>query len=179
MKAGVTSNCAQSALLIPVPEAEPVVGAWRAVHDPSAHTGVPAHITLVVPWLAPEQIKPEHLEGLEELLASQPAFEFDLDNVCWFGQRVLWLSPTPAQPFKDMTALLAGHFDTPPWQGEFPEVVPHLTVGLSGYALGNSLAAAASDLSDKLPVHCRAREVAVMCGDGVHWQVVHRVALKA
>ena len=178
-KVGVTSNCAQSALLVPVPEAEPVVGAWRAVHDPSARNGVPAHITLVVPWVPPEQIKPEHLEELEDLLAAQEAFNYQLDRVCWFGQRVLWLAPTPAEPFKHLTDALAEHFDTPPWQGEFSEVVPHLTVGLAGHADGRTLAEAADDLSSKLPVPCRATEVDVMCGDGANWQVVHRVPFAA
>lgn len=174
---GITSNCAQSALLVPVPAAEAVVGDWRSVHDPSARTGVPAHITLVVPWLPPEQIKQEHLEELEDLLAECPAFDYVLDRVCWFGERVLWLAPSPAEPFKDMTSLLADHFETPPWQGEFAEVVPHLTVGLAGYALGNSLKQAAADLSAKLPVACRADQVDVMCGDGVSWDVVHRAPL--
>lgn len=178
-KVGLTTNCAQSALLVPVPEAEPVVGSWRAVHDPSARNGVPAHITLVVPWVAPEQIKQEHLEELEDLLSAQEVFEYQLDKVCWFGQRVLWLAPTPAHLFKRLTNMLASHFDTPPWQGEFSEVVPHLTVGLAGHADGRTLAEAADDLTSRLPVLCRAREVDVMCGDGANWHVVHRVAFTA
>ena len=83
---------------MPVPEAEALVGAWRSVHDPSARAGVPAHVTLVVPWIPPEQIKQEHLEELEELLAVQGPFEFALEKVCWFGQRVLWLARTRPHP---------------------------------------------------------------------------------
>jgi 2'-5' RNA ligase len=176
-RVGTTSNCAQSALLIPAPEAEALVGSWRAVHDPSAGRGVPAHVTLVVPWVPPEQIKQEHLDELTELLADQEPFEYSLETVCWFGERVLWLSPIPAAPFKRLTALLATHFDTPPWQGEFAEVVPHLTVGLAGHAVGYTLAEAAEDLVAKLPVHCRATEVDVMSGDGISWELVHRVPL--
>jgi 2'-5' RNA ligase len=176
-RVGTTSNCAQSALLIPVPEAEPIVGGWRAVHDPSARRGVPAHVTLVVPWVAPEQIKQEHLDELSELLAGQGSFEYSLDTVSWFGERVLWLGPSPSGPFKRLTTLLASHFDTPPWQGEFAEVVPHLTVGLAGHALECTLAEAAEDLWPKLPVRCRASEVHVMSGDGISWELVHRVAL--
>jgi 2'-5' RNA ligase len=138
---------------------------------------VPAHVTLVVPWIPPEQIKQEHLEELEELLTIQRPFEFTLEKVCWFGERVLWLGPTPAAPFKRLTGLLADHFDTPPWQGEFTEVVPHLTVGLVTRASGGTLSEAAEDLVPKLPVSCRATEVDVMCGDGSSWSVVHRVSL--
>jgi 2'-5' RNA ligase len=176
-RVGTTSNAAQSALLVPVPEAEALVGAWRSVHDPSARAGVPAHVTLVVPWIPPEQIKQEHLEELEELLTVQGPFEFTLERVCWFGQRVLWLAPKPVAPFKRLTALLADHFDTPPWQGEFSEVVPHLTVGLATCTTDNTLSDAAEDLAAKLPVPCRASEVDVMSGDGASWSLVHRVLL--
>jgi 2'-5' RNA ligase len=176
-RVGTNSNCAQSALLIPVPEAEAVVGAWRALHDPSARRGVPAHVTLVVPWVAPEQIKQEHLDELSEVLAEQEPFEYSLEEVSWFGERVLWLGPAPTDPFKRLTALLADHFETPPWQGEFAEVVPHLTVGLAGHAVGCTLSEAAADLRPKLPVKCRATEVRVMSGDGMSWELVHRIPL--
>lgn len=176
-RVGAVGNGHQSAVLVPVPEAEELVGAWRSVHDPTARTGVPPHITLVVPWLPPEQIKAEHFEELDVLLAAQKQFDYSLEQVRWFGERVLWLAPTPAAPFRDLTTLVAGHFGTPPWQGEFSEVVPHLTVGLAGYAQAGTLADAAEDLVARLPVACRAREVDVMCGDGSRWSVAHRVSL--
>lgn len=169
---------AQSAIFVPVPEADAAIGSWRAVHDPKARSGVPAHITLVVPWLPPAEINNEHFHEVDSLLASQPAFDYSLDRVRWFGDRVLWLAPTPSEPFKRLTWLLATHFGTPPWQGEFPDVVPHLTVGLAGYALGSTLTEAATDIAEKLPIACRAREVDVMCGDGFKWSVVHRAQLK-
>ena len=164
-------------MLIPVPEAEALVGDWRAVHDPRARTGVPAHITLVVPWVPPERINEDHLRQLDGLLAEEGPFDYVLDRVCWFGHRVLWLAPTPAEPFKRMTTRLAAHFGTLPWQGEFPEVVPHLTVGLADDAPGDGLRQAAAALSSKLPLSCRAREVDVMCGDGGYWSVLHRCPL--
>jgi len=154
------------------------VGGWRALHDPKARTGVPAHITLVVPWLDPEKINEERLRELDLLLSAQAAFDYTLEKVCWFGERVLWLAPTPAEPFKALTSLLAAHFGTPPWGGEFTEVVPHLTVGLAGSAPGSTLSEAAVDLSHKLPLACRAREVDVMCGDGANWGVVHKTLLR-
>ncbi|MGA3217502.1 MAG: 2'-5' RNA ligase family protein [Acidimicrobiales bacterium] len=176
--AGPSVTSPQSALLVPVPEAEALVGSWRAAHDPTARAGVPAHITLVVPWIPPEQIKQEHFEELEALLAHQRPFDYSLEAVRWFGKRVLWLAPSPAAPFKWLTSLLADHFETPPWQGEFPEVVPHLTVGLAGDAGESSLAAAAEDLASKLPLACRAHQVDVMCGDGADWTVVYQVRLR-
>ena len=47
----------ESALVILVPEAEPLVRPFRHRFDPSAALGVPAHITLLYPFIAPEQMK--------------------------------------------------------------------------------------------------------------------------
>ena len=37
-------------LMVPVPEAEPLVGRWRIEHDPPARSGIPAHITCSFPF---------------------------------------------------------------------------------------------------------------------------------
>ncbi|HMK98185.1 MAG TPA: 2'-5' RNA ligase family protein [Acidimicrobiales bacterium] len=175
---GLGPDCSQSAVLVPVPEADALVGEWRALYDPKARTGVPAHITLLFPWIAPHQLKPEHLDELDKILAAQPAFEYSLDRVRWFGQRVLWLAPDPAEPFKRLTVAVATHFDTQPWQGEFAEIVPHLTIGLAGQTPGNALEQAAAEIAMRLPLRCEAREVDVMCAHGTYWQVVHRTELR-
>ncbi|MBO0732568.1 MAG: 2'-5' RNA ligase family protein, partial [Acidimicrobiaceae bacterium] len=95
---GTSSGRRQSALLIPVPEAEPVVGGYRAKYDPVAASGVPAHITLVVPWLSPDDITDADLDELRDTLSGVEGFDFSLDAVSWFGRSVLWLSPAPAEP---------------------------------------------------------------------------------
>ena len=43
------SDALESAVVIPVPEAEPLVGELRLEHDPAAAAGVPAHVTLLSP----------------------------------------------------------------------------------------------------------------------------------
>ena len=117
-----------SALFIPVEEADSIIGRWRQEHDPLAKAGVPAHITLIVPWLEPELITSDRLSDLDETLHDVKAFEFDLTHVDWFGRRVLWAAPVPTQPFLDLTQRLAARYGTPPWGGQFDEVIPHLTI---------------------------------------------------
>ena len=48
----------ESAILVPVPEAGPVVGRLRARLDRSASRGVPAHVTVLYPFVPPEQSPP-------------------------------------------------------------------------------------------------------------------------
>ena len=172
---GTSSGRVQSAVLIPVPQADSVVGRWRYEHDPVAAAGVPAHVTLVVPWLPPDEIVAADLEELQEELADVRAFDFTLARVGWFGRRVLWLAPEPAEPFLKLTHRLADRFHTPPWEDEFDEVIPHLTVAHASD--GVELVPVAADVATRLPLRCRAQEVWVMVGGGGRWDLRHRITL--
>ncbi len=171
MTAGTSSGRFQSAILVPLPEADSIVGRWRFEHDPVAAAGVPAHVTLVVPWLPPDEITAADLAELDEELSQVKAFDFELSHVDWFGRRVLWVAPTPSGPFLDMTNRLAERFGTPPWDDEFDEVIPHLTVAHASD--GVELVPIAADLAGRLPLRCRAEEVWVMVGDGTRWERRH------
>jgi len=174
---GTSSGRRQSAIIVPVPAAEDLVGSWRAEHDPVATVGVPAHITLIVPWLPPDEISQDDLDELAEVLAAFAAFDFDLDAVGWFGRRVLWLAPNPAEPFRTLTAALVERFATPPWEDEFDEVIPHLTVAHASD--GSELSKVADALVPGLPLRCRAEEIWVMSGDGQRWRRRARYDLTA
>jgi 2'-5' RNA ligase len=176
MRSGTSSDRPQSALLIPVAAAEPIVGRWRELYDPVALAGVPAHITLIVPWLPPPEISATDIEELRESVATVPAFDFKLSDVAWFGRRVLWVAPEPAEPFRSLINRLADRFGTPPWDDEFDEVVPHLTVAHAS-GDGVQLAGVESDVRRHLPVACRASEIWVMIGDGRRWSVEAKVPL--
>lgn len=173
---GTSGGRARSAILIPVPEAEELVGRFRLDHDPVAGAGVPAHITLIVPWLPTTEIDDDSLAELDQLLSATSAFVYRLSSVQWFGRHVLWLAPEPAEPFIALTWQLAEHFSTPPWDDEFDEVVPHLTVGHASD--GVELAPVGAALGAKLPLECMAKEVWVMVGDGMRWHVRHQVPLR-
>jgi 2'-5' RNA ligase len=180
VKVGTSSGRPQSALIIPVPAAEELVGSERLEHDPMAAAGVPAHITLIVPWVEPARLASDRtiLPALVDVLADVKSFDFELTGVGWFdkfGQKVLWLAPEPGAVFCELTALLADRFGTPPWAGKFADVVPHLTIGHAG--AGGPLEPVAELLRPRLPIACRAEEVRAMVGDGRRWIVHARVPL--
>jgi 2'-5' RNA ligase len=175
--AGTSSGRRQSAIVIPVPEAEPLVHDIRYEHDPVASQGVPAHITLIVPWLPPDEIVDGDLADLKDALEDVAPFEFALERVSWFGRGVLWLAPEPAEPFIKLTSRLSDRFGTPPYDDEFDEVVPHLTVAHASD--GVELVPVADRLAANLPIPCLAREVWVMEGDGLTWSVRLRLTLRS
>jgi len=153
----------QSALLVAAPAAEAAVGAHRARLDQSARDGVPAHRTVLYPFLPPDEIGPVVLAELSRLFAATPRFSFTLDRVRWFGQSVVWLGPSDEAPFRNLTGLAAKAYPSClPYGGVHPDVVPHLTVGHDGEPA--ELAAAAAAVGPLLPIAAEATEVTLMAG---------------
>jgi len=123
---------AETALIIVVPEAEPHVSHLRRQFDPSARRGLPAHITVLYPFMPPEEVTDAVANQLRGIALSFAAFGFQLSKVGVFPG-ALYLAPTPAQPFIALTLALARHFpEYPPYGGQFRNVVPHLTVAQAG-----------------------------------------------
>lgn len=134
---------------MPVPEAEPAVGALRLAHDPSAAVGVPAHITILFPFLPDDQVEEP---ALRELFERFPAFDFTLDRFERFETGLTWLHANPAWRFADLTAAVWQRWpDHAPYEGIHDEVIPHLTVS-----------ADAIELDLPLPIACCAREIVLI-----------------
>ena len=68
----------RSALIVNVPEADPVVGEWRERYD-NARLGIPAHITLLFPFVPSEELDGTLFADLHDLFATQPPIMFDAD----------------------------------------------------------------------------------------------------
>ncbi len=153
----------QSALLLLVPAAEPAVGEYRARLDASARDGVPAHLTVLYPFLPPTLIDDAALTSLAALFAGFPAFTFTLDRVGWFAENVVWLGPRDEAPFRALTALAFEAFPScAPYGGRHDDVVPHLTIGHQGGV--PALRAAGDAVRPHLPIEAAATEVTLMAG---------------
>lgn len=170
----------ESCLLVPVPEAEPAVGRLRARLDRAAAWGVPAHVTILYPFLLPDAITSEVLELAAAAVASVSAFECTFARTRWFGEDVLWLAPEPDQPFRALTTALHAPFpQCPPIGGIHPDVVPHLTIGdrpPGGLAI---LEAAEADVGPALPVRTLVRRAWLMTGTqaAASWRVAAELPL--
>jgi hypothetical protein len=153
----------ETALLLPVPAAERAVGRHRARLDEAARDGVPAHITVLYPFLPPAGIGEPLLVTLRSLFAGFEAFQFTLDRVGWFDENVVWLGPRDPAPFSALSGLAFTAFPScPPYGGQHAEVIPHLTIGHLGGQ--QALHAAAESVSPCLPVEATAAEVILMTG---------------
>lgn len=117
----------RTAVIVPVPEVEELVGRWRSVYDRSAIGGVPAHITLLVPFVPVSEFG-DALPRLEAVLADVVRVPFSFGHVGVFPQ-VSWLAPEPASLFVDLTRRLMDAFPgCVPYGGAHRAILPHLTV---------------------------------------------------
>jgi 2'-5' RNA ligase len=162
----------QTALIVPVPSAEPAVAKWRARHDPSAALGMPAHVTVLYPFLAPDAITHSVERDLESVLRPYTAFPFRLVGVDRFPG-VLYMAPEPAEPFRELTAALHEHWpDHPPYGGDFDSLVPHVTV-----VQGSEPPEAAPQLEEAAPIEAEATEVWLMAERHHYWALLKRFPL--
>ena len=166
----------ETAILLEVPEAEPLVGALRQEGDPSAALGVPAHVTLLYPFV--EHPDAGVVEELRFFFAGVDGFPMDFSTVGEFPE-VVYLAPDQADVVHGLIAALARRWPScPPYAGAFAveEVVPHLTV--VDTPDGELRARAREAVKGGLPVSAAATEASLWGREGeAPWHCLARFPL--
>jgi 2'-5' RNA ligase len=131
--------------------------------DPSAAAGIPAHVTLLYPFMPVDALDVDVRIALRSIVAAEPSFAVSFTAVARFPN-VVYLPPEPADPFRRVTAAIAAQFpDYPPYEGAYETVVPHMTVAQD--VPDDFYAAAEHALPAALPVKQIVREA---------WLIGHR-----
>jgi hypothetical protein len=152
----------ESGIILPIPEAEMAVGHLRRLHDPQASYGVPAHITLLYPFVHPSRIY-EAVGALQQLFRLFAVFQFSLVELRRF-RATAYLHPEPSAAFVQLTQTLVHRWpEFPPYGGAFSTVIPHLTV--ADQVAADVLDAVDRDVATHLPIRCRATEAWLICSD--------------
>lgn len=151
-------------VVIPVPEADRFVqsasGGLRRL--PGSDT-IPAHITLLAPFLPEGQLDDATWETLGQFFADILPFSFELTDVCEFPNGHTYLAPEPASTFRRLTLELHKLFpEFPPYGGAFDDIVPHLTVPR---AEDEDVATLTAALNPGLPLGVHAASAAVFATD--------------
>jgi 2'-5' RNA ligase len=164
-----------SAVVVHVPEAEPLVGGWRRAHTYDAPLGMPAHVTLVYPFVPRAEVAQAE-PRLAELVARHDAFDATFARTARFPD-VLYLEPEPPGRFLDLTAAIAAAWpEHPPYEGVHETVVPHLTVAESEDA--GLLDSIAAEVEPQLPIRQRVEAASLFVeGDDGRWRAHGRLAL--
>jgi 2'-5' RNA ligase len=148
-------------LIVPLPDLEPVVGEWRARYD-SQFADTPAHVTVLFPWVPPGDLTEADLDAVGRLAEDWQPFEVRFAEFRAFADAdVHYLAPEPADPFLALTQDLCTAWpEYPPYEGAFPEVVPHLTVAVGVNA--EQAAEFRAAIEALLPVRTIAAELTVI-----------------
>jgi 2'-5' RNA ligase len=170
----------ERALVILVPEAELIVHSFRERFDPSARQEMPAHITILYPFLSGHSIEGAARVDLEDLFRAHPQFDFSLREVKRFPG-VLYLAPEPSEPFDRLIAEVCKKFqESPPYAGSVGRPVPHLTIADVGqrFDLDSIEREFLSLNAALLPVSATAKTVTLMALRDSKWQREYAFALR-
>jgi len=170
----------EAAILVPIPESEPAVARYRAALDQAAGRGVPAHVTVLYPFVPPEKITDAVISSASAAVASVGSFDCEFAGTKWFGQDVLWLAPEPDEPFRALTRAVRAVFPHyRPYGGAHGDSVPHLTVGHAPLAGLGDLRAAESGLRPMLPIRATVTRAWLMAGRAApgSWHLVAELPL--
>jgi 2'-5' RNA ligase len=163
-----------TALVILVPEAEPLVEPFRSRYDPVAPLGMPPHVTLLFPFLAADDLTEDALKRLRERLEGLVPFEYEFRRIGTFPG-VLYMEPEDDRPFlKAMGAVRAAFPGLVPYGDPHLDPKPHLTVAhaTDEAQLAEILASFEQALAAHGPVRGAASEATLMRHSGSEWSAV-------
>lgn len=164
----------QSGVVIPVPEADPLLTAVGERFPEAVRAGVPAHVSVLYPFLPAEALDDRVVDALSELFAQQPVMSVEFAECYRRGQFVA-LRPDPSRGLQELTnAVCARWPGLVPYDGAYGDVEPHLTVALR--TAGSRAAAVEHELvPQRLPIRSELREAWLLVFDG-RWRLHQRFA---
>ena len=167
----ICTEMSQTALIVEVPEAEAVVGNLRTRFDGVSLLGMPAHITVLYPFIEKQELTEPIRKRIAEVVSGVMKFGFQLCELGEFPETV-YLAPSPKADFIQLTEAIAREFpDYPPFGGIHDSVIPHLSVlnGNKKYVKEVKAALESSlELNDGIRSNCV--EVALFGFDNARWE---------
>lgn len=146
-------------LIVPVLEAEARIQPSPAEFVPIWSDGMPAHVTLLFPFLRLDQLDAAGLTDLTALFTGTPSIRATFAAIGQFPEFV-YLAPEPRAWFVRLTEALSARFGLKPYGGIYADIMPHLTV--ARHADPAVQARVAATLARFLPFEADVREVWLM-----------------
>ena len=140
---------------------------------------MPAHVTVLFPFISPDLIADSDLARTAETFQRFRPFEFRLEQVGRFPES-LYLVPEPDEPFILLTEAIACEFpEYPPYGGKFTKIVPHLTVANRSAELSTIAETELSEIMKELgPIHAVCNVVELYENSSGHWRWAQSFPLK-
>jgi len=142
---------------------------------------MPPHVTLLYPW-RPSPVSKEDLADAAAVFTGVEPFDLTFARLARFPN-VIYLVPGPDEVIRSLMERIAAAFpDTPPYEGVFTDVVPHLTVVKvdEGTPLDELEREIASAVAAELPFTTHVSEICIDepgVGPKAKWFVRARIPL--
>ncbi|WP_374575926.1 2'-5' RNA ligase family protein [Phenylobacterium sp.] len=163
----------ETGLVLALPELDPPLRRWRK-HDPAARLGMPAHVTLIYPFMDSRAFDEAARVRLRDVLRGFAPLEFAFDRLGAF-QGGVWLEPADPAPAVRLIEALAAAFPAhPPFGGAHASIIPHLTIA---QAAPGVLARIRAEAPRILPLTARAEAVSLYARSEEGWIPLERFAL--
>lgn len=162
-----------SALIVPMANTDPVVRPLRRAQGAVGDAGMPAHVTLLYPFLDPADIDASVRSALREMFAPTGPFDVTFERPAR-ADGMLYLPPEPADAFVALHQQIRRTWPRLlPYGGRFGTAyAPHLSIAygeegrLDPDGVFGPLEAA---LKAHLPLHSHARAVWLVVRRDGHW----------
>jgi hypothetical protein len=162
----------RTGVVIPVPGADLLL-ARAATRSDGVRPGVPAHVSLLYPFVPVAELHDSALGELGEVFERQTALDVEFDR-CRRRDNFVFLQPSPLQPVMDLVDELRQRWpDVVPYEGRYGhQVEPHLTITLGADA---AQATAVEDLvATELPLAATLREAWLVATRDGQWTLHER-----
>lgn len=155
----------RTALVVVMREAEGILAPWRRRHlSSTVERGIPAHVTILFPFVAARDLDSGLVARIRELYDSIAPFRCELTSIGSFPGYA-WLGPEPVDRFLDLMEIAFRAFpDLPPYGEADLDPIPHCTVGAADEPerLAEIVAEVRDGLGPELPISCNVEEVTIL-----------------
>jgi 2'-5' RNA ligase len=119
-------NLRESSIDLQFPHLTHLFSPWREAIEAK---GIPPHVTLLYPWRTPP-LDTRDIDAVRAAIANCAAFPITFSAIGRFPRdRAVYLKIQNNVPLRTLMQAIHGSFpETPPYRGEFREVIPHLTI---------------------------------------------------
>ena len=173
----------RTALVIPVPEADPALAAVGARYPRLARPGLPAHLTVLYPWLPSAEVGEGARRSCASLAGSVEPAEAVFREVGVHPGMVFLrpadpgpVDPAPAGP-GSADRLIAGARarwpELPPYGGKYPDSPPHVSLAL-GEMSPEEVAGVRELVGPLLPLRARLAELWLVALGPEGWLAMDR-----
>lgn len=164
----------QTALVIPVPAADALLGSVENRHPGTVRAGVPAHVSLLWPFVGAAELDERVTEGLSELVAGHGPMPVEFGE-CYRRGGFIALRPDPIEGLTELTRRTHDRWPALlPYEGRYGDVEPHLTIATR--ASEETAVTIEQEVSEQLPISAELCEVWLMAFEK-RWTLRRRFAL--